>query len=267
MSHWIVWASRYTILRYDPTLPEGSQLERLAGQSGQRWFRDGRGSDEALLGDVAGLTTDTHDTIYFCDYAHGAVRAISPDGFVYTLVCADPQYTNVAFSFAAPFGIHFDRWAAAKGQPRLFVTDFHRVLQVNLDPVSFPVPGQPNSGRRMVVSPLGVSAPTPRTLAAEANHSMHGNVPHVIGQTSHATSLLAHHDGHGKATASILAVGRKTPPGSARGRASDSGRSSKSGRAGGVKVKPEEKAAVLEAAAGSETAEKPRHSFSSCVVA
>lgn len=47
---------------------------------GFSWFRDGKGKGEALLGDVAGLATDPFDTIYFCDYAHGAVRAISPDG-------------------------------------------------------------------------------------------------------------------------------------------------------------------------------------------
>ncbi len=70
----------YTILRYDPTLPEVSNLVRLAGQHGRRWFRDGRGSDEALLGDAASVAVDPFDTIYFCDYAHGAIRAISPDG-------------------------------------------------------------------------------------------------------------------------------------------------------------------------------------------
>jgi hypothetical protein len=47
----------YTVLRYDPTLPDGQNLTRLAGQSGQRWFRDGLGETEALLGDVAGLAT------------------------------------------------------------------------------------------------------------------------------------------------------------------------------------------------------------------
>jgi hypothetical protein len=31
----------YTILRYDPSLPEDKQLDCLAGRSGTRWFRDG----------------------------------------------------------------------------------------------------------------------------------------------------------------------------------------------------------------------------------
>jgi hypothetical protein len=70
----------FTILRYDPTLPDGRNLIRLAGQPDQRWFRDGRGRDEALLGDAASVAVDPFDTIYFCDYAHSAIRAISPDG-------------------------------------------------------------------------------------------------------------------------------------------------------------------------------------------
>jgi hypothetical protein len=82
----------YTILRYDPTLPDGSNLVRLAGQPGQRWFCDGRGSDEALLGDVAFVAVDPFDTIYFCDYAHGLIRAISPDGTLYlSALCVPPR--------------------------------------------------------------------------------------------------------------------------------------------------------------------------------
>lgn len=100
----------------------------------------GMGATDSLLGDAAGLTVDPFDTIYFCDYAHGAIRAISPEGYVYTLVCADPQYTDVAFNFAAPFGIHFDKFAYQRGQPCLYVIDFHRLIKIELDPASFPDP-------------------------------------------------------------------------------------------------------------------------------
>lgn len=54
----------------------------------------------------------------------------SPAGYVYTLVCADAEYTQVNFQFAAPFGIIFDRFAYLQGRPRLFVIDFHRLIQV-----------------------------------------------------------------------------------------------------------------------------------------
>jgi hypothetical protein len=58
----------------------------LAGQNGRRALRSGFG-EYALLGDVGGVCVDTNnDTIYFCDYTHHAVRAISPEGYVYTLV-------------------------------------------------------------------------------------------------------------------------------------------------------------------------------------
>ena len=63
------------------------QLEILAGRSGTRFFRDGMGPTDSLLGDVAGICIDPFDTIYFCDYAHGAIRAISPEGTVLTSRC------------------------------------------------------------------------------------------------------------------------------------------------------------------------------------
>ena len=40
------------------------------------------GATDSLLGDPAGICVDPFDTIYFCDYAHGAIRAISPEGSV-----------------------------------------------------------------------------------------------------------------------------------------------------------------------------------------
>jgi hypothetical protein len=140
----------YTILRYDPSIPDTTkQVECLAGRSGTRWFRDGMGATDSLLGDTAGLTVDPFDTVYFCDYAHGAIRAISPEGYVYTLVCADTAYTEVSFTFSAPFGIVFDRFAYLAGQPRLFVIDFHRLIQIDLDPASFPSMDRPQTtGRR-----------------------------------------------------------------------------------------------------------------------
>jgi hypothetical protein len=98
----------------------------------------GFGPSVSLLGDAAGLTIDPFDTIYFCDFAHGAIRAISPEGHVYTLVCADPDYTQATFEFAAPFGIHFDRFAYQRGEPCLYVVDFHRLIKIDLDPASFP---------------------------------------------------------------------------------------------------------------------------------
>jgi hypothetical protein len=78
------------------------------------------------------------------------------------------RYTKVAFSFAAPFGLHFDKFAFERGEPRLFVTDFHRVLQIDLDPASFPVAGVPGTGRRMIVTPLGMSEPSARGSGAAA---------------------------------------------------------------------------------------------------
>jgi hypothetical protein len=107
------------------------------------------GATDSLLGDTAGLTVDPFDTVYFCDYAHGAIRAISPEGYVYTIVCADQSYTEVSFNFAAPFGIHFDRYAYLAGRPCLYVIDFHRLIRIDLDPLSFPTPEQPQTtGRR-----------------------------------------------------------------------------------------------------------------------
>lgn len=155
----------YTILRYDPSQPEDKQLTCLAGRSGIRWFRDGAclfvlfsplfcnsalifssllctgmGWCDSLCGDCAGVTIDPFDSIYFCDYAHGAIRAISPEGYVYTLVCADSVYCEVGFEFSAPFGIHFDALALERGEPCLYVLDFHRLIKIELDPASFPDP-------------------------------------------------------------------------------------------------------------------------------
>jgi hypothetical protein len=63
-----------------------SHIQCLAGQNGRRALRSGFG-EYALLGDVGGVCVDTNnDTVYFCDYTHHAVRAISPEGYVYTLV-------------------------------------------------------------------------------------------------------------------------------------------------------------------------------------
>jgi hypothetical protein len=107
------------------------------------------GPTDSLLGDVAGICVDPFDTIYFCDYAHGAIRAISPEGYVYTLVCADESYTPVSFAFSAPFGIHFDRFAWAANRPCLYVVDFHRLIRIDLDPISLPSPEAPlTTGRR-----------------------------------------------------------------------------------------------------------------------
>jgi hypothetical protein len=60
-----------------------AQVECLAGQSGTRSFLDGMGPSGSLLGDPAGICVDPFDTIYFCDYAHNAIRAISPEGSVH----------------------------------------------------------------------------------------------------------------------------------------------------------------------------------------
>jgi hypothetical protein len=65
-------------------------------------------------------------------------------------VCADEAYTPVHFDFNAPFGIHFDRAAYMRGEPRLYVIDFHRLVQIDLDPAAFPLPEQPlTTGRRL----------------------------------------------------------------------------------------------------------------------
>ena len=71
-----------TILRFDPSASEDSKkrLEVIAGQFTLNAYRDGVGTDEAYLGEVAGLCVDPFDTVYFCDYSHGAIRAISPEG-------------------------------------------------------------------------------------------------------------------------------------------------------------------------------------------
>ena len=58
----------YTILRFDPSIADVKhQVECIAGRSGTRWFRDGMGPSDSLLGDAAGLTIDPFDTIYFCE--------------------------------------------------------------------------------------------------------------------------------------------------------------------------------------------------------
>lgn len=63
----------------------------------------------------------------------------SRSGRVYSIVSPDSEYTPVAFNFNAPFGIIFDEYAYERGAPRLFVSDFHRLIQIDLDPESFPM--------------------------------------------------------------------------------------------------------------------------------
>lgn len=69
-----------TIMRFDPSATADSQLQCLAGQSGQQGFVDGNGRTEALLGDVSGIAIDPWDTVFFADYSHGAIRALAPNG-------------------------------------------------------------------------------------------------------------------------------------------------------------------------------------------
>jgi hypothetical protein len=93
----------HTILRYDPS-PSSSgsgmgSLEVLAGQPGVMGSRDGRG-DSALLGDLGGICFDPADTLFVCDTAHDAIRAVdTASGFVYTLTSYKQAYTPVAFPF------------------------------------------------------------------------------------------------------------------------------------------------------------------------
>jgi tetratricopeptide (TPR) repeat protein len=47
-------------------------------------------------------------------------------------------YTAVSFGFECPIAVHFDRYAFERGEPRLFVLDAHRLIQVTLDPATFP---------------------------------------------------------------------------------------------------------------------------------
>jgi hypothetical protein len=80
------------------------QVERLAGQSGVEGFRDGNGRSAALFGELTGIAVDPlDDTLFVCDYGHGAIRAVAPDGSVYTLVCGDANYTPVAFQVSVSF--------------------------------------------------------------------------------------------------------------------------------------------------------------------
>jgi hypothetical protein len=104
----------HTILRYDPSSPSSSSsssysgsgtgsgmgsLEVLAGQPGVMGSRDGRG-DSALLGDLGGICFDPADTLFVCDTAHDAIRAVdTASGFVYTLTSYKQAYTPVAFPF------------------------------------------------------------------------------------------------------------------------------------------------------------------------
>ncbi len=128
----------YSILRFDGSAPAARRLECVAGRASRSAYRDGPGAD-ALLGDTAGLCVDAHDTVYFCDYTNNAIRAISPEGYVYSIVASHAaQHTDVCFDLHSPFGILFDHYAAARGQPRLYVLDFHRVVQIDLDPSAMP---------------------------------------------------------------------------------------------------------------------------------
>ncbi len=87
-----------------PTLHFWYQLEILAGRSGTRFFRDGMGPTDSLLGDVSGVCVDPFDTIYFCDYAHGAIRAISPEGMrlIVARQCLTHECTMVLVCFCSP---------------------------------------------------------------------------------------------------------------------------------------------------------------------
>ena len=59
-------------------------------------------------------------------------------GHVYSLVCSDSNYTPISFRFDKPVAVHFDRFAYERGEPRLFVLDFHRLIQIDLQPASLP---------------------------------------------------------------------------------------------------------------------------------
>lgn len=63
---------------------------------------------------------------------------------VYTIVSPDRSCTpdDARFDFSSPVGLVFDEFAWHAGQPRLFVLDRHRVIQVDLDPNSIPDPRQ-----------------------------------------------------------------------------------------------------------------------------
>jgi hypothetical protein len=56
-----------------------AQFSLIAGECGIEGFCDGSAAS-ARFGELAGITIDPFDTLYFCDCGHGALRAMSPDG-------------------------------------------------------------------------------------------------------------------------------------------------------------------------------------------
>jgi hypothetical protein len=131
------------VLRYDPgCADESMRIECVAGRKqaeDEYQYKDGPGS-EALLGEIAGLCTDSHDTIYMCDHSFHCIRAITPDGVVYSLL--GMQADALKFELCNPFCVHFDKFAADAGKPRLFVLDSHRLIEVKLDRSALPSASQ-----------------------------------------------------------------------------------------------------------------------------
>jgi hypothetical protein len=132
----------YQILRYDPNgTTAADRLHSIAGRASVFGFADGVGKS-ALMGDVSGICCDTMDTVYFCDLGANALRAWSPKhNSVYTIICHEPNYSGIAFELESPTAVLFDRFAAERGQPRLLVADFHRLIEISLDPITFLPPG------------------------------------------------------------------------------------------------------------------------------
>ena len=119
------------LLRYDPLNPrEDNLLELIAGTYTVSGYSDGISS---VCGDISGCDCDENGTIYFADYTHGTIRAVSSQGLVYTIVSPDAKYSTIPFNLYRPFSVVVDKFGFKNGNPALFISDFHRIIRINLE--------------------------------------------------------------------------------------------------------------------------------------
>jgi hypothetical protein len=126
-------------------LKSKGKLKTVAGKVGERGFEDGVGI-QARLSSATSMCVDPFDTLYFTDQDNHAVRAVSPEGMVYTIaINADvaaaelPPHVLAVPGMHAPCGIWFDEKALAAGRPRLFVcAGGSNVIELSLSHATFP---------------------------------------------------------------------------------------------------------------------------------
>jgi hypothetical protein len=126
----LVIASTNCLLRYS-----AAQLELLAGSEDEAGFVDGPGA-EARFQQITSLALDPYGNIFVCDGENNAVRCVSSSGDVQTIISGlTPTKSNQYFEFPllAPSAVAVDESSYEAGCPRVFVSDLHRLIEIELD--------------------------------------------------------------------------------------------------------------------------------------